>query len=415
MSAHRGLWIAAVLLAVPVLAEAKGSHGGGGGGGGGGHSSGGGGHSSGGGGGGGHSSGGGGGGGGHSGGGGGAQSSGGGGGGHTGGGSSSSHTGGSLGGGSRLPGSSPSAGHHDHGTVTHGGHGSAGDVRHATVHRRPVRHHPRPGAASGVDLGGVDVSGIEYADSGEIIIEDDDDSISDDDDPPAADPVARFDPPDEPVPDCSHGMQGDYVGHRACKSRFGMWATPMRIAPMYLDWGMAARTLTVPPSATAVPLAAGSGLSLGRRLAASAITTNFRFGMTVAHGIYVGTELELGGVQSDGVRVAGGAAEPTNPLYVGGYLVTGVRGALGRFSLSTEIAAGGRSVQLQGVDKAGTQGTAPAIGQGVVEARVRAELWLSPWLSGGAVIGTSLVERDETMVGGFLSLHTRAFGGDRAR
>ena len=283
-----------------------------------------------------------------------------------------------------------------------------------------MRNHPRPGAA-----GGGEISGIEYDESGVVIVDASDGDPTDATDAPdpddaaddaaPSDTVARFDPPEEPVPDCSHGMQSDYVGHRVCKSRYGTWATPMRVAPMYLDWGIASRTLTVPVTATAVPLvprAMGTG---SHRLAASAVTTHVRFGMGILHGIYIGTELEVGTVSSDGVRLAGGEATPGASVFVGGYFVTGVRGAIGRVSLSTELAAGARSVQLQAVDRAGTTGPAPATGQGVVEARVRAELWISPWVSGGAVLGTSLVDRNETMVGGFLSFHTRAFGGDRAR
>lgn len=49
----------------------------------------------------------------------------------------------------------------------------------------------------------------------------------------------------------------------------------------------------------------------------------------------------------------------------------------------------------------------------IVEARARGELWLSPWLTAGVTLGTSVIEQRAWMGGLYLGVHTRAFGGER--
>ena len=49
----------------------------------------------------------------------------------------------------------------------------------------------------------------------------------------------------------------------------------------------------------------------------------------------------------------------------------------------------------------------------LLEARVRAERWLNPWISVGATVGTSLIEQGAWMGGLNIGFHTRAFSGRR--
>jgi hypothetical protein len=50
---------------------------------------------------------------------------------------------------------------------------------------------------------------------------------------------------------------------------------------------------------------------------------------------------------------------------------------------------------------------------GVVEARARGELWLSPWITAGATVGASVLDRGDWMAGVYLGVHSRAFAGSR--
>jgi len=49
----------------------------------------------------------------------------------------------------------------------------------------------------------------------------------------------------------------------------------------------------------------------------------------------------------------------------------------------------------------------------IAEARVRGELWVSPWLTAGLTAGASVLEKHAWMGGLYLGVHTRAFGGER--
>ena len=59
------------------------------------------------------------------------------------------------------------------------------------------------------------------------------------------------------------------------------------------------------------------------------------------------------------------------------------------------------------------QATSVMVFAPVAEARARGELWLSPWLTAGVTLGTSVLETHAWMGGLYLGVHTRAFGGER--
>lgn len=194
---------------------------------------------------------------------------------------------------------------------------------------------------------------------------------------------------------CDGTVFTDYVGNRECNTMFGTWAAPARLPPMVLDWGMQLRSVDVPTDH-------GRGL-------APAITSDFRYGVGIAHGVYVGLDTELG--------VAWGAAgelpghdRTGDALYLGASGFAGWRHALGRFSLSGELAGGVRTVQ--GNTQAGAA-TIASDTAGLLEARLRAEVWLSPWASFGLTAGVDTLDPKEQLGGAYFSFHTRAFGGDR--
>ena len=49
----------------------------------------------------------------------------------------------------------------------------------------------------------------------------------------------------------------------------------------------------------------------------------------------------------------------------------------------------------------------------VVEARARAELWLGPWITAGATLGTSVLSKGDWLAGVYFGIHSRAFAGVR--
>lgn len=51
--------------------------------------------------------------------------------------------------------------------------------------------------------------------------------------------------------------------------------------------------------------------------------------------------------------------------------------------------------------------------RGELQARARVDQWLSPRMSVGAMLGTGLVDRNDTIVVLSMGLHLRAFGGER--
>ena len=65
--------------------------------------------------------------------------------------------------------------------------------------------------------------------------------------------------------------------------------------------------------------------------------------------------------------------------------------------------------------KAGNDSNARAIvaNRSVVEARARAELWVSPWLTAGVSVGSNVLEKNDWMAGLYFGIHSRAFAGTR--
>jgi hypothetical protein len=49
----------------------------------------------------------------------------------------------------------------------------------------------------------------------------------------------------------------------------------------------------------------------------------------------------------------------------------------------------------------------------VIEARARAEVWVSPWVTAGVSVGSNVLEKSDWMAGVFLGVHSRAFAGSR--
>lgn len=217
----------------------------------------------------------------------------------------------------------------------------------------------------------------------------------------------------------------DVVGYRRCK-KFGAWSS--RARPLFFELGTSVRQF---------------GSLLGGRIGhvshdeesfafravtteASpqdvAVTTAVRFGVGLPHGVYAGAEVEMGGLVAPAAARAETMTGPIGPyvqqgrgFVAGGFAVIGVRGDTRHASLAVEGAAGGRAVAYEFDSGYGdcAETTAITAGRGVVEARARGELFLHPFITAGATVGTNVLARGEWMGGVYLGFHTRAFGGRR--
>lgn len=139
---------------------------------------------------------------------------------------------------------------------------------------------------------------------------------------------------------------------------------------------------------------------------------------------YAGLEVDLGRVRQLDEASAEMAStgvfgspdlQPGRGLLVDSLGVVGVRVATGFGALGVELAGGLRAVSYgfhSSYHDCQQATSINALG-GVAEARARGELWLTPWLTAGATLGTSVLERNAWMGGLYLGVHSRAFGGDR--
>jgi hypothetical protein len=145
-------------------------------------------------------------------------------------------------------------------------------------------------------------------------------------------------------------------------------------------------------------------------------------GTVGARHLYGGVEVELGGIAKPGAAAAemestGAYGSPSlqqgSGIELGGYGVVGVRANSTRGVIGAELAGGVRTVSYQFDSSYHDCAQTSMIEdtRGVLEARVRGELWLSPWVAVGATVGASVIERDDWVAGIYMSAHSRAYGG----
>ena len=124
-----------------------------------------------------------------------------------------------------------------------------------------------------------------------------------------------------------------------------------------------------------------------------------RVGFVLTRGFYTAFDFELGDVSD---------ARPSRPdahaVVVDGLVSLGLRGGLGPFVLRGELAGGAM---------AASSTTRDLPTELMLEARGRADFWLSPWVTVGAAVGASLIREGDWMTGIYLGFHTWSFGGDR--
>ena len=146
-----------------------------------------------------------------------------------------------------------------------------------------------------------------------------------------------------------------------------------------------------------------------------------RFRLLFAFGaLYVGGEMDVGDAYG-GPQLAyndphtpGAAPLIAHQDYAAGAVVLGVRKRFDRVSIGGELAAGGRSVAYNWIDRDGSTVTSTfAINHYELDASVRADWWVHPMITVGASIGTGLLGPGDELFELGVAMHFRAFDGMR--
>jgi hypothetical protein len=188
----------------------------------------------------------------------------------------------------------------------------------------------------------------------------------------------------------------DVVGYRECPA-YGMWGSNLRDTYVFLDVGVTMRHFASRGSSdTTARSTSPIGTSEGGD---DAYLFDERIGFVLTHNLYTAVDFELGDITD---------SRPTrsdaHAIVVDGLVSVGLRGGLGPFVLQGELAGGAM---------AASSTTRDLPTEAMFEARGRADLWLSPWVTVGAALGASLIRQGDWMAGLYLGFHTWSFGGDR--
>jgi len=215
-----------------------------------------------------------------------------------------------------------------------------------------------------------------------------DDNVADQDDSSTRDEAEREYLYSDPCPD-----RDGVVGERRCPA-YGEWA---------VDWPY---------------VMVRFGVNL-RHLPGQAKTPTIRIARSVSTPVVDNASSETNYTVSEQIAIAGnnasyfafeiefspssdGSAEPGKRSFAAGSnLVLGLHGGTHAVRVGAELAGGIRLLDTAAGDSE----------QAVLETRLRADLWLTPWMTLGAQVGFSLLERDDWVTGICVGAHSFAFGG----
>jgi hypothetical protein len=215
----------------------------------------------------------------------------------------------------------------------------------------------------------------------------------------------------------SHGCAevSSVVGYQQC-SRFGAWSS--NLPALSVDLGIAAHRFVgqrVDETGTFMEDTTSFGyrfVSEPGSLVTTAVAPQLRVALQLQGPFYIGNELELGGVTSGpGVRaeIDGGQAGPVSATYAAVRGVAGLGVRMQPVVFSGELAGGMRLLAYKIKDEAASSFQS----RGELQVRARLDLWLTPRMTVGALIGSSLLDRGDTMVALSIGGHLKTFGGER--
>ena len=191
------------------------------------------------------------------------------------------------------------------------------------------------------------------------------------------------------------------VGHRQCTQFGSSWSTPEWVPSLMIDVGAAAYRLSPESLPRTIPRSTGTSTDPS---AVTAFAPTLRLSFAARAHYYFGVEASAGAIAFDSNTTSGG--------YVRGGGVVGVQSASSRLRLAAELAVGHDMVLAR---RRGIDGSPPPILRSdiAVDGRVRAGLWVSPWISVDASFGASAMHRDEVSVCLSVGFHGRAYDGRR--
>jgi len=224
----------------------------------------------------------------------------------------------------------------------------------------------------------------------------------------------------------------DVVGYRTCTG-FGAWGSDLKLPPVSFEAGAIVRRFgSLLDGQTGHFAHGGESFAYrvieppqGRgRLFDTAVLSTVRAGVSLPYGLYTALEVDFGGLAQPGhaetemmsTGVFGSPDVSQRRGFVLDSLATvGAHGALHAGGLGVELSGGMRAVSYGfRSDYHDCQQSMSIWAYGAIaEARARGELWLSPWLTAGVTVGTSVLEKNTWMGGLYVGVHTRAFGGER--
>ena len=210
--------------------------------------------------------------------------------------------------------------------------------------------------------------------------------------PAHADPDA--DPPSPTSPPCVDST--DVVGYRECPA-FGEWGQAASDPYVFVQLGMNYRHFVHPGLSTASRRAGPAPESTATD---DAMTVDERLGFGIKHHLYAALDIEFGNF---------GEFDSSSPtardVVLDGMGSIGLRGSLGPLSVAVEAAGGGLAYTYPTDADYHTEA--------VLEARGRADVWLAPWFTLGAMAGSSLLRSGEWVGGIYVGFHTHAYADDR--
>jgi hypothetical protein len=143
-----------------------------------------------------------------------------------------------------------------------------------------------------------------------------------------------------------------------------------------------------------------------------------RFTVPASEHLYAGAEVEIGGLTRSPVQLMTDSSDIriSQRSMLGSLMVVGARAQHGIAELDGELAGGLRmvSMTMQSFDAIdGDPSASEHRVSGLVEARVRAALWVAPHVFIAAQAGSSLLDRSDVNVGLSIGLASRAYGAQR--
>jgi hypothetical protein len=212
-----------------------------------------------------------------------------------------------------------------------------------------------------------------------------------------ADDAAFEQPPAVDGPFSEACPHGDGIVGSGCP-RYGSWGAALE-AP-YVVVGIGFNMRRLPRTATTSTTARSSepsGSTIEPFGADTSYTVSQTIGIVTSRVSYIGLDVEVS------PRASETLAPGERAMTAGGALLLGLHGGGSSLKLGAELAAGGRIVDSHDVI---------AGEQFVLEVRAHGDLWITPWFTIGALIGTSLLDRGDVVTGIQLGFHSWSYGGN---